>query len=808
MNNKFVCIHGHFYQPPRENPWLETIEIQESAAPFHDWNERINFECYACNATARILDSEDKIINIINNYAKISFNFGPTLLSWMETADPTTYQLIQEADVLSRKTFGGHGSAVAQAHSHLILPLCNRRDKETQVLWGIRDFEHRFKRFPEGMWCAETAVNTETLEVMADYGIKYTILAPRQAKNFRKIGENHWTGTYNDNIETRRPYLCKLPNGKSIALFFYNGGVSQAVAFEGLLKDGKGFGQRLTSMFTNNNTPELIHVATDGESYGHHHRFGDMALASCVNYIEDNSFAQLINYGQYLEMFPPEYEAEIHENSSWSCVHGIERWRSDCGCNTGGSNAGHQKWRGPLRNALNWLRDQLAPIFEGQARMYVRDPWAARNGYIDLLLNRKTEISEQFISKYAVRELTDVENTHLFRLMEMQRNALLMYTSCGWFFDEVSGLENTQILKYACRAIHYARQVANVDFEPEFTYRLAQAPSNLPEIGDGGNAYTMYVRPAHVDLVRVGMHYAVSSMFERYPRRLELFNYVAQSDFFERVEMGGQWLVLGRTMVRSKITLSEKHFSFAVLYLGELNLIGNISLDMDRKTFDEMYQKTVKAFKTINLADVIGAFQTYFGPEKFTIWQLFKEEKQKIIDTITAKNLKNVEGAFRKVYEDNYRLMTGLLVSNVNVPEAYKNAVSYVLNLDLKAFFEKEALDISELQNILGEIKKWNVGFSDAQAFKLAAVERIFQEVKKIQRVGIPLTRLQSLIEVLTILNDLNVKADIWKSQNVYFSLLKRYENKERQYPNADWRRAFLKLGDLLKVKTEVDVYA
>jgi hypothetical protein len=228
---------------------------------------------------------------------------------------------------------------------------------------------------------------------------------------------------------------------------------------------------------------------------------------------------------------------------------------------------------------------------------------------------------------------------------------------------------------------------------------------------------------------------------------------------------------------------------------------------MDKTTFDEMYQKTVKAFKTINLADVIGAFQTYFGPEKFTIWQLFKEEKQKIIDIITAKNLKNVESSFRKIYEDNYRLMNGLLVSNVNIPEAYKNAVSYILNLDLKAFFEKESLDISELQNILGEIKKWNIGFTDENAFKLAAAERIFQEVRRIQKIGIPLNRLQSLIEVLTILNDLKIKADIWKSQNVYFSLLKRYEHKERQYPNPDWRRAFLKLGDLLKVKTEVDVY-
>ena len=802
---KYICIHGHFYQPPRENAWLEVIEQQESASPFHDWNERINFECYATNAVARILDSDHKIVSILNNYSRMSFNFGATLLSWMEKQDPETYKLIQEADRDSQKRYKGHGSAVAQVHSHLILPLANENDKITQVYWGLRDFEHRFGRKPEGMWLAETAANTESLEVLADYGIKYTILAPRQAKAFRPIKGGEWNNIVNENIDTRRPYLCKLPSGKTIALFFYNGNVSQAVAFEGLLNSGKAFAQRILGAFDHNDSqPQLVHLATDGESYGHHHRLGEMALADCLNYIEEKSDAKLTNYGEYLEMFPPQYEVQIHENSSWSCVHGIERWRSNCGCNAGsGYGQWQQEWRGPLRYTLNWLRDELIPIYEELASKYVADPWAIRNEYISALIDRSEENIDAFITKHAKKELTKLDRVHLFRLLEMQRNAILMFSSCGWFFDEISGLETTQILQYACRAIHYAQQVDDVDLEKEFIFRLAQAPSNLPQYGDGGGVYEKNVKPAHVDLMRVGMHYAASSLFEKYPERLEFFNYVATSEFFERIEAGNQAIVVGRAIVRSKITHSEKHFSFAVLYLGQLNIIGNISLDMDKTTFDLMVHKVKTSFLSVDLAGVIGAFQQHFGPEKFTIWQLFKEEKQRIINAITEKRLETVEDSFRKIYRDNYQLMSGLLVSGVAVPDAYKSAVQYVLNIDLKEFFLSDSLRINELKSILDKIKMWSVPITDENAFKLAASERIYSEIKLAELSGIPLSRVQSLNEILIVLNDMKIKPNGWKSQTLYFNLLKEYESGMRSYPSSEWEKAFLQLGDLLDVRTK-----
>jgi alpha-amylase/alpha-mannosidase (GH57 family) len=467
-NNKYICIHGHFYQPPRENAWLEVVEKQDEAAPYHNWNERINFECYAPNTSARILDDSGMIRKIVNNYAQISFNMGPTLLSWLAANDSETYLSILEADEKSQLRFNGHGSALAQAYSHLIMPLANRRDKETQIKWGLADFERRFRRKAEGIWLAETAVDTETLEICAEHDIKFVPLAPRQAKAFRKIGEENWTSLGHAQVDPRRPYLYKLPSGKSIVLYFYDGNVAQDVAFKGLLNDGRGLAQRLIQAIDNDDKPQLVHIGTDGESYGHHHRHGEMALAACYDHIEENDLATLTNYGEYLELFPPEYEIQIHENSSWSCVHGVERWRSNCGCNTGGQDGWNQTWRAPLRDSLDWLRDKLIPIFEKEASQFFEHPWAARDAYIQVILDRKKDAVDAFFKEYATRELSAEEEVKSLRLLEMQRHAMLMYTSCAWFFSEVSGIETIQVLQYANRAIHYAQQVSGADFHPKF----------------------------------------------------------------------------------------------------------------------------------------------------------------------------------------------------------------------------------------------------------------------------------------------------------------------------------------------------
>ncbi len=798
-DNKFICIHGHFYQPPRENAWLEVVEMQDSAAPFHDWNERINFECYAPNTAARILDTQQNIIRIINNYTRISFNFGPTLLSWLEGADPETYQAILEADKISLQKFDGHGSAIAQVHSHLILPLANRQDKETQIIWGIRDFEHRFKRKPEGMWLAETAVDTESLEILAENGILYTLLAPRQAKALRKIGDKEWTTIPAELIDSRIPYLCPLPSGKKIVLFFYHGGIAQGVAFEGLLNNGKNFAARLMSAFDNDDKPQLVHIATDGESYGHHHRYGEMALADCMNYIEEMALATITNYGAFLAKFPPQYEVQIHENSSWSCVHGVERWKSNCGCNTGGHPGWSQAWRAPLRNTLNWLRDELIPIYEKEAGKLVKNVWIARNDYISVLLNRTDRAVNDFIRRNEIKELNKEERTRLLRLMEMQRNALLMFTSCGWFFDEISGIETNQILQYANRAIYYASQVSSRDFHQEFIKGLEEAPSNVYQ--NGAISYKRHVMPARVDLTRVAMHYAASSLFEEYPEQLQLFNYIASSEVFDRYEAGNQRLSLGRTTVQSKITYSEKSFSFAVLYLGQLNIIGNISLDMDRATFDRMSKEMVKAFQMSDLSEVIGLMQTYFGSEKYTIWHLFRDEKRKILNQITNNSLQQVEANFREIYYDNYQLMTVISQSDIPVPKAYLNAVQFIVNQDLQQFFENGSFSIRELKRLSEEFDRWKIELTNEPSLKLAASERIFKEIKKLEAGEVSLRSIENLNSILEELERMNIHLNFWKSQNLYFSMLKGYQTGEWVFVNTEWEKNFVRLGELLKIK-------
>lgn len=800
--NKYICIHGHFYQPPRENGWLEVIELQDSAAPFHDWNERINYECYAPNTAARILGEAQHIRKIVNNYTRISFNFGPTLLSWLEKSDSETYQKILMADRIAQAKFGGHGSAIAQVHSHLILPLANERDKETQVIWGIKDFEHRFQRKPEGMWLAETAANTETLEVLAANGIKYTILAPRQGKAIRKIGEEQWVPLGHAAIDPRRPYLHQLPSGRTIVLFFYDGMIAQGVAFEGLLNNGQSFAERFVNSFSDNDEPQLAHIATDGESYGHHHKHGEMALAACLDHLEQHHHVTITNYSEYLSKFPPTYEVQIHENSSWSCVHGIERWRSNCGCNSGGKPGWHQLWRQPLRETLDWLRDKLIPLYEREASALLKDPWEARNDYIEVLLKDRAEaVIESFIQRHALRPLSKTEKITLLRLMEMQRHAMLMFTSCGWFFDEISGIETNQILQYANRAIYYARQINNVDLHPEFLKRLEKTPSNVYE--NGAASYKKYVMPARVDLERVGMHYAASSLFEEYPEKLSLFNYQAISEDFERVKAGVQRLVVGRTIVKSYVTHSEKLFSFAVLYLGQQNLIGNISTTMTAEDYQEMRDKLVQAFRLTNLSEMIGLMQDYFGPEKFSIWSLFQDEKRKILNQITQQSLEQAELSFRRIYNDNYQLMTSIAQSGIPIPDAYHNAIQYVVNKDLHDFFEQDFLFIRELTRLERELKKWNIKIENPKTFTLAAGERIFYEIRKIRYAQVSLDHLTMLITILETLQKMNIDLNKWKSQNLYFSLLKDFRSGKRQYIDEKWKAAFLRLGKLLEVRAD-----
>ena len=477
-----LIIHGHFYQPPRENPWTGEVEREPTAAPYHDWNERIHDECYAPNATA-------------NNYAKISFNFGPTLLSWLERAHPETYQHILAADRESAAQRGGHGNAIAQAYGHAILPLCNERDRLTQVAWGLADFRFRFGREAEALWLPETAANDATLALLIDQGLRYVILAPEQAKRVRAGDE--WADVSGAKVDTTKPYRFEHPDGsgRSIATFFYNGPLARAIAFEKALTSSRGLVERFAQVAARG---DLVNVATDGETYGHHFKFGDLALAYALGVEAKQAGFWITNYGEYLDRHPPALRVEIEnglqgEGSSWSCVHGVGRWTRDCGCQTGGEVGWNQAWRDPLRVAFNYLRDDAALKFENRGGELLRDPWAARDDYISVLLDDGTRAD--FLARHAVRALSETEQMRVFNLLEMQHSALLMFTSCGWFFNDLAGIETIQVLRYAARVLDLQNQLG---FEPprkQFLDLLANAKSNRPDKGNGAEIFARLADP-------------------------------------------------------------------------------------------------------------------------------------------------------------------------------------------------------------------------------------------------------------------------------------------------------------------------
>ncbi len=799
---RFLCIHGHFYQPPRENPWLEAVEIQDSAFPYHDWNERITAECYAPNTASRNLDGEGRIMGIVSNYARISFNFGPTLLSWMEKYTPDTYQAILAADRQSIAWRSGHGAALAQVYNHIIMPLANLRDKQTQVRWGIRDFEQRFQRFPEGMWLAETAVDTETLEVLAEEGIRFTVLAPHQAGQVRKTG-GRWKDVGGSRIDPSRAYLCPLPSGRSISIFFYDGPISQAVAFEKLLSSGEQFAARLMSGFSDHSKhPQLVHIATDGETYGHHHAFGEMALGHALNLVEQNNLVRLTNYGEYLELQPASHEVQIIENTSWSCMHGIERWRNDCGCNSGGNSGWNQQWRKPLRDALDWLNGQLASGFEVAVADYVKDPWEVRNEYIHVILDRSEENVAAFLLRHSLRPLDEVATVAVLSLLEMQRHAMLMYTSCGWFFDELSGMETVQIILYAGRAMQLAERYCAQGIEAPFLERLALAGSNLPEPGNGAGIYANFVNSAMIDLIDVGAHYAVSFVFEEYGEETGIFSYHAFREDFQILHSGQMKLAVGKAFIRSSITRKADRVSFCTLYFGGHALNCGVRSFLGEEAYLNMKQEVASAFNEGDFAAIIRLIDTHFGQHNYSLKDLFRDEQRHIMQLIIAGTLQEFEDKFITLYENSKSLMGFLRDTGMPVPRYFMTTAETALNLKLQKMFSSQTVDAGMLKEDADEIRSWNIAL-DTVALEFIIRRRIeetmaalLEEPENTQR----LTELLLLVEAAALLP---LEVNLWQTQNMYWTMLQARATELRSTAGGAsglifWSEAVNNLGQLL----------
>jgi alpha-amylase/alpha-mannosidase (GH57 family) len=778
---RYICVHGHFYQPPRENPWLEAIELQDSAHPYHDWNERITAECYATNATARILDGEGWITDIVNNYANISFNFGPTLFAWMETHAPDVYQAVVEADRLSQERFSGHGSALAQPHNHMILPLASHRDKYSQIFWGIRDFEKRFGRYPEGMWLPETAVDLECLDILARFGIRFTILAPHQASQVRPLESDDWQDVSGANIDPTRAYSLSLDSGRSIAIFFYDGPISRAVAFEKLLSKGELFAQRLISGFSDTRSwPQLVHIATDGETYGHHHIHGDMALAYALHYIESNHLAKLTNYGEFLQNHPPSHEVQIFDHSSWSCVHGVERWQSNCGCNSGGNLEWNQEWRGPLRQALNWLRDKLAAVYEQRASELLKDPWRARNDYIEVISDRSTANLEKFFQAQAVHELMVSEKITALKLLELQRHAMLMYTSCGWFFDELSGIETVQVIQYAGRALQLSQELCNDDLETPFLELLAEAKSNIAEHRDGQLIYEKFVKPAAVDLAKVCAHYAVSSLFEDYGEEAKVFCYQAEQENYTIEEAGKTRLALGRIKLTSEITRESPRFCFGVLHWGDHNFSCSVMSSESEETFEPLVAAVSESFTRADFTETFRLLEEHLGPSSYSLRSLFRDEKRKILDIILQSTLTDAEAIYRQLYDYHIPLLRFVTSLGNPPPDFLHYAANFVLNLSLKRAFQEEESDFEHIESLLDEARLAGVAI-DAATLEMVIRKRIERQGERLATGIDDLANLQQLDGLITLLDALPFQVNTWKVQNICFAMLNSAEYSDLQ---------------------------
>ncbi|MBI5055616.1 MAG: DUF3536 domain-containing protein [Nitrospirae bacterium] len=804
--DRYICVHGHFYQPPRENPWLEEIEFQDSAYPYHDWNERITAECYAPNAASRILDKEEKIVDIVNIYSKISFDFGPTLLSWLERHKPDVYEAILEADRLSMKRFSGHGSAIAHGYNHIILPLANRRDKYTQITWGIKDFERRFKRFPEGMWLPEAAVDKETLEVLVSLGIKFTVLAPRQAQRVRKSGEAvNWNDVRGERVDPTTAYTCVLPSGRNIDIFFYDGPISRDISFGGLLNNGEGFARKLLSAFYDQRKwPQLVHTATDGETFGHHHRFGDMALSYALHYIESNRLAKITNYGEYLEKHSPDHVVDIFENSSWSCVHGVERWRNNCGCNSGMHPGWTQAWRKPLRDALDWLRDSLIPVYSEEASKYFHNPWDARNDYIGVMLDRSHESIENFLTMHAVRELSKKEKMTALKLLEIQRNIMLSYTSCGWFFDEVSGIETVQIMQYASKAIQYAEELRGLKLEEGFLKYLEKAPSNVYK--NAVVPYGMFVKNAKSDLLRVGAHYSISSIFEEYPEKMKIYCYTTKSEVYNKREAGKLKLATGKANISSDVTWDEMTISFAVLHLGDHNINAGVKEFSRAEDFAVMQAEITEAFEKGDIPELIRHMDKHFDGNIFSLWHLFRDEQKKVLDQVLHQTYEGVEASYRHIYEDNSTIMNFYQSLLHRIPRPFLSAAEYIINTDMKRIFEKEDLNIDELKKLMDEIKRWSIPL-DTTTIGFVASSWITSVMERLSQQHEDVSLFEKIDTALELLKPLSLPLNLWKAQNIYFSIGRNHLDKMKEWAakgdslGRKWVEGFSKLGYYLHVK-------
>lgn len=816
MKDVYLTIHGHFYQPPRENPWLESVELQDSASPFHDWNERINSECYNPNSVSKIVDSRNKILDVVNNYEFLSFNFGPTLLSWMEEYSPLAYERVIKADIESVGEHDGHGNAIAQVYNHMIMPLANEKDKQTQVIWGIKDFESRFGRKPEGMWLAETAVDDDTLRILIENGIKYTILSPYQALKVRKIGDKDWSDVSWGNIDPARPYryYIKHDSDKYIDLFFYDGAISKSVAFDEILKDGNKFIRRLKEgVSENRNYPQLINIATDGESYGHHTKFGDMALSYVLRVRAKEEGFKIVNYAQYLAKFPSEMEVDIKQSSSWSCFHGVGRWMEDCGCSTGGHPGWNQKWRKPLREALNYLRDELIIVFEKEGKNYFKDAWKARNNYINVILDRSELSIKKFQKENFIAGLSEEKIVKAMELLEMQRQAMLMYTSCGWFFSEISGIETTQIMKYAARAMQLVQTFSKKDLEKHFLEILDEAKSNFSEFGTGKDIFEKFVKPSVVTTKQIASLWAISSLYKDFEDEEEVYCYKIRKQSYKKTQRGSSKLVVGHIEIESKITLQKSNLMFALVQYANGDFHCAIKEFSDETEYLNIQKELLRIFMLSPLTEIIRALDEYFGREYFTLKDIFIEERRKILQVMLKGKMQRFGQMYQEIYNEGKSSIYHMQSLGLSIPDEFKISAGYTLGhqfndliINAKGFLDNEIIQAA--MDINFEVKKLGIEIDKTPSNNVFS-QKISQNISRLAQ-NLEFQQAEATLELFEHIEKLELHVDITESQNIYFNkifhelgeIIEKM-NKKSHASDSKFIAILLEIGQKLNINTD-----
>jgi hypothetical protein len=748
-----------------------------SAAPYHDWNECVYEQCYKPNRAARLLNSGNQISYITNNYRHLSFNVGPTLHSWIEKVDPELSSFIGEADREAAAALG-EGGAIAQAYNHMILPLAADRDIKTQAVWGIKDFSHRFGRVPKGMWLPETAVDTRTLETLAACGVEFTILAPHQCAGIRPP-DGEWLETPGGvGLDVTRAYYARLPSGRKISLIFYFGNIAHDIAFGGLLNNGDFFADALLGKLTRDSEPRLLTIATDGETYGHHHRYGEMALARAAQRLCASQDSVMTNVAAFLSNFPARWECRIAENTSWSCAHGLERWRSNCGCHTGGEPSWHQLWRGPLREALDSLRDKIDEAYEREMKRYCDDPWQLRDeavslylmnfsedASIDDVLSRKAAFLKDFCGELAVRDARNV-----LTLIEMQRMRMFMYTSCGWFFNDISGIETRQIMAYALRASEYLKDVTGVSAERDFLNGLKKAPGNTAAYPTGYDVMMKTVMPQKRSVEDIAALSALMSKNKAY------YSYRIQSGG-RAYPSGDMGLSVARMSISDIRTLESWKGASVVLSTGGLDDVCRLS-DKDMPSQKEIWRNFYEGDLLSASRYIESAFE--LGP-----WH-FRDLPQDDRDSIACERTKYAERDQMEYAEnllaDNRRLLVQLGMIGVGSPPFLQAAVSFVYEQRMKELASDvdDILDLlnpeSRLEMLLEEAHSMNV--SPELSVLAPSIEEAFYDKLNAAKDSNDAAAFESVLLMLRRAEELRINIEKWRIQNAMWDILFRGETK------------------------------